>query len=470
MALNAADKRFLELIAERIGIDCIAAPQARSLEEPRGRYQGQAAAVLRPRNTAQVVAIVEICNEHKVGIIPYGGGTGLVGGQILSEGPMPVLLSLERMNAIREVDILDNSITVEAGVILADIRTAVDDANRLFPLSLASEGSCQIGGNLATNAGGVNVLRYGNARELCLGIEAVLPDGTLFNGLKKLRKDNTGFDIKDLMIGSEGALGIITAATLRLFPKPGEIEAAFLAVPSPQSALDLLALLSQRLGNVISAFELIDASGLEFMDETGFEYSYPLDDRCEWMVLVDCGASADSDLRNKLENALAEAIENGLTSDAVLAQNESQRAAFWHMRETIPLANRKVGAISSHDISVAVSAIPEFIERGTKLVAAINPDLRVNCFGHLGDGNLHYNVFPPSHIDRDEYNSIVNDVKNAVHGLVEDMNGSFSAEHGVGRMKKPDLMRFGDTGKIKAMLAIKDVLDPNGIMNPGAVV
>lgn len=470
MTLNPATPAFADILTAALGVDILTDATPNYLEEPRGRFQGQAAFVARPRDVQQVSTIIALCNEHRIGVVPYAGGTGLVSGQIMTDGPMPALLSLERMNKVRDIDASDNIMIAEAGVILANVQAAAENVNRLFPLSLASEGSCQIGGNLSTNAGGVNVLRYGNTRDLCLGIEAVLPDGTIVSGLERLRKNNTGYDIRNLLIGAEGTLGIITAASLKLYPRPAEVETAFIAVPSPTAALDLLNYLRDALGEVISAFELIDRQGMDFLDETDVAYVNPLADRNTWQVLCECGTAADSGLRTRVENALAAAMDKGLVTDAALAQNATQRAAFWNIRENIPVGNKRVGSISSHDISVPVSRVPEFIEKGRRVIAALDPSLRINSFGHLGDGNLHYNVFPPKGRNRDDFDNIRGDVKTAVHDLVADFGGSFSAEHGVGRMKKSDLQKYGDAGKLTAMRAIKAALDPNGIMNPGAIL
>ncbi len=470
MTVNPATPAFADILTAALSADILTDATPNYLEEPRGRFQGQAAFVARPRDVQQVATIMSLCNEHRIGIVPYAGGTGLVSGQIMTDGPMPILLSLERMNKVRDVDASDNIMIAEAGVILANVQAAAEKVNRLFPLSLASEGSCQIGGNLSTNAGGVNVLRYGNTRDLCLGIEAVLPDGTIVSGLERLRKNNTGYDIRNLLIGAEGTLGIITAASLKLYPRPAEVETAFIAVPSPTAALDLLNFLRDALGEVISAFELIDRQGMDFLDETNVAYTDPLADRNAWQVLCECGAPADSGLRERVENALAAAMEKGLVTDAALAQNAAQRTAFWNIRENIPVGNKHVGSISSHDIAVPVSRVPEFIEKGRGVIAALDPNLRINSFGHLGDGNLHYNVFPPKGRNRDDFDNIRGDVKTAVHDLVADFGGSFSAEHGVGRMKKSDLQKYGDAGKLTAMRAIKTALDPNGIMNPGAIL
>lgn len=465
LMLNETNGAFLAELAE---ITKTHTAEPRYLEEPRGRFHGQLGALVKPQNVTEVAAIVRLCNARKVGVVPYGGGTGLVCGQLSPEGPAPVVLSLERMNAIREADPVDNIMTVEAGVILSDIHRAADEVSRLFPLSLASEGSCQIGGNLATNAGGVNVLRYGNARDLCLGVEAVLPDGTVFNGLRRLRKDNSGYDLRNLLIGAEGTLGVITAASLKLFPKPVEVAAAFIAVPSPDAALALLGALSARLGNVISAFELIHRAGLEFLAETGLGIIAPLAGDPEWMVLVECGGVSGT--QTGLEEALADSFDMGYLSDAVIAQNEAQRMAFWHIRETIPEANKRIGSVSSHDISVPVKHVPAFIAEAAGIVRDVNPAFRVNCFGHLGDGNLHYNVFPPKGVARTAFDDVRHEVQNGIYELVARFDGSFSAEHGIGRMKKADLNRYGDAGMISAMRSIKAALDPNGIMNPGAVL
>lgn len=459
-----------ELLSKLAHIADVSPPSAKYLEEPRGRFAGQASVLVRPSTVDEVAAVVRFCNTHKIGIVPYGGGTGLVGGQTSVSGPKPIVLSLERMNAIRDVDPSENILVAEAGAILADIQNAADDANRFFPLSLASEGSCQIGGNLSTNAGGVNVLRYGNTRDLCIGIEAVLPDGSILDGLKRLRKDNTGYNLRNLIVGAEGTLGIITAATLRLMPKPIEVETAFIAVRDPEAALETLSLLSAQIGDVISAFELIHRQGLDFLKETGFTFPDPLADNPEWMVLVECGAGKNSGLTENLERILADAYDAELITDAVLAQNEAQRQAFWNIRETIPVANRRVGVISSHDISVPVSKVPEFIMSAEEMVQSINPSLRINCFGHLGDGNLHYNVYPPKGENRANYDDIRKMLADRVYELVNNFDGSFSAEHGIGRMKKGDLQKFGDPAKLAAMRAIKSALDPNGIMNPGAVI
>jgi FAD/FMN-containing dehydrogenase len=441
----------------------------RYLEEPRGRWHGRAAAVALPRGVEEVATIVRAAAGSRVGIVPYGGGTGLVSGQVAPEGPLPLVLSLERMARVRAVHPLENVMIAEAGVTLAEARAAAEGAGRLFPLSLASEGSCRIGGNLSTNAGGVNVLRYGNARELCLGLEAVLPDGTIWHGLKRLRKDNTGYDLRGLLIGAEGTLGVITAAALRLVPRPAREGAAMLAVPGPDAALALLALAQDMVGEGLSAFELIHRQGLDFMAETGFPFRPPLVPLPEWMVLIDLGLSAGQDPEARLLAVFERALAQGLVTDGVVAQSQAQREAFWAIRETIPLANRRVGAISSHDIALPLSEIAGFIDRAGTMLAGMGP-FRINCFGHLGDGNLHYNVFPAKGESASIDKGLRDAVKVAVHDMVHTLGGSVSAEHGIGRAKVMDLATYGDPAKLAAMRAIKAALDPCGIMNPGAVL
>ncbi len=439
------------------------------LEEPRGRYAGSGGLLVAPASAEEIAVVVKAANAHHVGIVPYGGGTGLVGGQVAPDGPAPIILSVERMKAVRSVHPLENVMIVEAGAILADVQAAAEEAGRLFPLSLASEGSARIGGLLATNAGGVNVLRYGNARDLCLGLEAVLPDGTIWHGLSRLRKDNTGYDLRNLLIGSEGSLGIITAATLKLFPRPVGVSAALMVVEGPDAALDLLALAGERIGSGISAFELMHRQGLDFLAETVPEIRQPFAEPPDWTVLVDVGLPAGLDPAEALEGLFEAALDAELVSDGVIAQSEQQRADFWSVREHIPEANRRIGAVSSHDISVPIAAIPEFIARGAPALAEIGA-FRINCFGHMGDGNLHYNVFPVPGKSRADHEGQRDAIKRCVHDLVHDMGGSVSAEHGIGRLKVGDLERYGDPAKLRAMRAIKDALDPNGVMNPGVIL
>jgi FAD/FMN-containing dehydrogenase len=349
------------------------------------------------------------------------------------------------------------------------VQAAAAKVGRLFPLSLASEGTARIGGNLAANAGGVNVLRYGNTRDLVLGVEAVLPDGSVLNGLKRLRKDNAGYDLRHLLIGSEGTLGIITAAALRMVPIPAAMGTAMLVVGGPAEALRLLRLAEDRLPGMISAFELIAGEGLRFLSETMPEVRLPFAAIPDWSVLIDLGLPGMIDPQAALEGVFAAGVEAGLASDGVIAASAAQRDALWAVRESIPLANRRIGAVSSHDISVPLSAIADFIPRATAALAKIG-DWRINCFGHLGDGNLHYNVFPMPGRSRADHENQRDAVKACVHDIVHDMGGSVAAEHGVGRLKVGDLERYADPAKLAAMRAIKAALDPAGIMNPGAVL
>ncbi|MCX7646134.1 MAG: FAD-binding oxidoreductase [Rhodobacteraceae bacterium] len=467
--LNPADAAFRERLARRLPAAAFRPVAPAYLEEPRGRWQGTAGLVLAPASAEEVAEVVRAAAEARVGIVPFGGGTGLVGGQILPEGPAPVILSLERMRAIRAVHPEENVLIAEAGAILADVQAAAREAGRQFPLSLASEGSARIGGLLATNAGGSGVLRYGNARDLCLGLEAVLPDGSIWHGLKRLRKDNTGYDLRDLLIGAEGTLGIITAAVLRLHPVPAGVGTALLAVASPEAALRLLALANDLAGGCVSAFELMHRTGFDFLAETMPELRAPLEGPPEWSVLVEVGLPAGLAPDALLETLFETAAEEDLVADGVIARSEAQRAALWRVREAIPEANRLIGAVSSHDISVPLGAIPEFIERAPAAIAPFG-DFRINCFGHVGDGNLHWNVFPAPGRSRADHEAERDAIKRAVHDLVHALGGSVSAEHGIGRLKVADLERYGEPAKLAAMRAIKRALDPLGIMNPGAVL
>lgn len=439
------------------------------LEEPRGKWQGGDAVLALPGATEAVSEILRFAAEHGVGIVPRGGGTGLVGGQVMPGDARPIVLSLERMTAVRAVYPSENVLVAEAGAVLADIQNTAEAAERLFPLSLGSQGTARIGGLLSTNAGGVGVLRYGNARDLTLGIEAVLPDGSVFHGLKRLRKDNTGYDLRHLLIGAEGTLGVITAAALRLFPRPAETGLALMVVPSPAAALDLLGLAGDMAGPGLSAFELISGQGLRFLAETGLPVRQPFPEPPDWMALVDLGLTEGASARVLLERLFEQALGAGLVSDGLVAQSEGQRREIWAMRETIPEANRLIGAIASHDISLPLTAIPEFLQVCGAALAQL-AEMRMNCFGHLGDGNLHYNLYPVPGKTKADYAHLAAQVSRVVHDTVARFDGSFSAEHGVGRLKVGDLERYGDPAKLSAMKAIKAALDPSGIMNPGAVL
>jgi FAD/FMN-containing dehydrogenase len=467
--LNPCTQSFVAALAAQLPNGRLIAPEPRHLEEPRSRWRGQAGVVARPETTAEVAVIVAACHAARVGVVPWGGGTGLVGGQVQPEGPSPLLLSLERMTRLRGAYRQENALVVEAGMILADVHAEAAKMGRLFPLTLASQGSCRIGGNLAANAGGVHVLRYGNSRDLCLGLEAVLPDGTVFDGLTRLRKDNAGYDLRHLLIGSEGTLGVITAASLRLHPIPAASVVAMLAVPSPAAALTLLSLAQDRLPGMVSAFELIHRMGFDFLTETHPDIRAPFDPLPDWMVLVELGLPRGLEPEVAMANLYDAADDKGLVTDGVIATSQAQAEALWHLRETIPDANRRIGAVSSHDISLPLSEIPGFIAAAPEALRPLG-DFRVNCFGHLGDGNLHWNVFPAKGRSRAEYEGVRDAVKTTVHDMVHALGGSVAAEHGVGRLKVGDLTRYGDPGKLTAMRAIKAALDPHGIMNPGAVL
>lgn len=441
------------------------------LVEWRDRYQGKAACVLRPGSTQEVSQILALAHEHNIAIVPQGGNTGLVGGQIPFETGHEVIVSLSRMNAIRNVDPHGNTMTVEAGVILQNAQNEADTVNRLFPLSLAAEGSCQIGGNLATNAGGVAVLSYGNARHLVLGLEVVLADGQIWDGLRSLPKDNTGYDLKDLFIGSEGTLGIITAAVLKLFPKPAEQSTAFLGLSNLQDVASLFSLTSAIAGQQLTAFEVLPRLGLEMVWKHMDDTRDPLESEHPWYVLVEisCGQTGGS-ASDLIEKILEEAFQNGFIQDGALASSLSQSQDFWRLREAMSEVQKEEGGSIKHDVSVPIARIPEFIERANDLMELMIPGSRPIPFGHYGDGNIHYNISQPISMDRDVFLAQWDTIAAAVHEIVIDLNGSISAEHGIGRMKKDLLKDVKSPVELELMQSIKKALDPKGILNPGKVV
>ena len=469
MTLNPADPAFEAALRADLSPDVFRQVEPRYLEEPRGLYRGQAAILALPRTVDEVAKLIRHANAARVGVIPYGGGTGLVGGQVAETGPKRLILSLERMNKVRAVYPDENVLVAEAGVILSDVQDAAEAQDRLFPLSLAAQGSARIGGNLATNAGGTGVLRYGNARDLCLGLEAILPDGQIWHGLTRLRKNNTGYDLRNLLIGAEGTLGVITAAALKLYPRPAKTGTALLVVDSPEAALKLLSLAREQLGEMISAFEIIHRTGLEFLAETLPDVRQPFATPPEWTVLIELGLSGGLDPTTSLEKLFETAFSAGLVVAGLIAQSQQQSDDFWAIREMIPHANRKIGSISSHDISVPLGAIPDFIIKAEQAIAGLG-DFRINCFGHVGDGNLHYNVFPIPGKTRNDHAAQQEIIKTTIHDIAHEMGGSVSAEHGIGRIKVKDLERYGDPAKLSAIRAIKAALDPNGIMNPGVIL
>ena len=439
--------------------------------EPRGLYTGCSALVLRPGSVEEVSQIMKLATETRTPIVPQGGNTGLVGGQVPDRSGNGIVLSLSRLNRVREVDTLSNTVTVEAGVILDQLHKVADEADRLFPLSLAAQGTCQIGGNLSSNAGGTGVLAYGNARELCLGLEVVLPTGEVLDDLRKLKKDNTGYDLKDLFVGAEGTLGIITAAVLKLFPKPRGREVAWVGMASPQAALELFGLASEMAGGALTAFELLSDRALGFAEKHIPGTVLPLRGQWPWQVLMEIssGRSAE-DARTLIEEVLSAGLEAGCVGDAVLAVNLAQASAFWKIRETVPEAQKPEGASIKHDVSVPVASIPEFIERAAKVVEDVSPGARVVCFGHMGDGNLHYNISQPVGADPQAFLGLYRSMNRAVHDVVRSLRGSISAEHGIGQLKRDELIATAPLVAIDLMRRIKATLDPAGIMNPGKVI
>lgn len=439
------------------------------LEEPRGRWRGLTPLVVSPKTTDQVAAVVKVCARNRTAIVPQGGNTGLVGGQIPTGNE--IVLSLSRLNGIRGLDTTNNTVTVDAGCILATLQEEANRVGRLFPLSLASEGSCQIGGVLSTNAGGNGVLRYGNMRDLVLGLEVVTPQGEIWNGLKGLRKDNTGYDLKHLYVGAEGTLGIITAATCKLYPRPEEVVTAFVALEHLEAALDLLNLARDACGELISAFELIPRQGLDMVLAHVTSTKDPFSDDHTWYVLFEVSSSqSDGQLRSQVERILEKAFSESQIADAVLADSNRQRQALWALRESLPEAQTKEGASLKHDISVPLSAIPEFMEQATLAVAKLIQDIRPVPFGHLGDGNLHFNLTQPIDMDAAAYLSSRDAVATRVHEIADKLGGSISAEHGLGVAKRDEIRCYKSPVEMTLMKTIKQALDPDNIMNPGKVL
>lgn len=444
--------------------------QAPYLTEWRDRYVGRTPVVLRPGSVAEVSKILELANETRTAIVPQGGNTGLVGAQIPLESGDEIVISLARLNRIREIDPNGDTMTVEAGVTLANAQDTASDADRLFPLSLGSEGSCQIGGNLATNAGGTAVLAYGNARDLCLGIEVVLADGRVLDGLSKLRKDNTGYDLKDLFVGSEGTLGIITAAVLKLFPKPQSVETAFIAVAGPEAALQLFQKARKRAGPQLTSFELMPRIGIEFCLRHSPGSRDPLSEPSPWYVLAELSSGHDGSLRGLMESILADAFEDGLVVDAALAESGQQAVDFWHVRTAMSEVQREEGGSIKHDVSVPVSSVPAFVDKATAAVQAFAPGCRPVPFGHLGDGNIHFNVSQPVGADKAAYLAKWEAMNEIVHDIVLEFGGSISAEHGIGRMKRDLMPRIKGAVELDLMRALKRTLDPNNILSPGRLL
>jgi FAD/FMN-containing dehydrogenase len=437
------------------------------LIDHRKLYRGAAFAAALPRNVDEVARVVSWCNEHRIGVVPQGGNTGYCGGATPDESGQQLVLSLRRLNRIRALDAANFSMTAEAGCILANVQQAADEAQRFFPLSLGSEGSCQIGGNLSTNAGGLNVVRYGMTRELVLGIELVLPGGQILSTLKSLHKDNTGYDLKSLFIGAEGTLGVITAATLKLWPKMRSSATAFIAISRPEDAIALLSRLRAAAGENLSSFELIPRIAIDLTTRYIDGVTDPFASPYSWYLLCELTSSAQGMLLELLQQTLSEAYEHGELLDAALATSERVRAAFWRLRETVPEAQRHFGPSLKHDISVPVASLPRFIHEASAWVREHVPDGILICYGHAGDGNLHFNVNRAQNAPTAPFVAREPEIKRAIHDMVARYDGSFSAEHGIGRLKRDELKRYTSPAEFDAMRAVKNALDPNGIMNPG---
>lgn len=439
------------------------------LVEERDLYQGACALVLRPGTTAEVAEAVRLCAEHNVAIVPQGGNTGLCGGAVPVDGQ--VILSLTRLDRVRDVDPVNLTITVEAGCTLARVQEAAEQADAMFPLSLPSEGTCQIGGNLSTNAGGTGVLRYGNARELVLGIEAVLADGRVWNGLRRLRKNNTGYDLKHLFVGSEGTLGVITAAVLKLFPRPRDVRTAMAGVKTPADALTVLTRARKVSGDQVTAFELAPRIGMEMVIRHIPNCADPFTEPHPYYALIELSSSReDADLQSAMENLLEAALTDDLIQDAVIAASGDQRNALWRIREYVGEAQKHDGASIKHDVAVPVSRTPEFLARATEAVEKEMPGVRVVAFGHLGDGNIHYNLSQPVGADKQTFLDQWERMNRIVHDIVLELDGSFSAEHGIGRLKLGEMAHYKDPLEMDLMRRIKAVLDPKGLLNPGKVL
>ncbi len=460
----------IEAIAAAIGAGGVVAEAdwAPYLSEWRGRWKGAPLMVVAPKNVDEVSKIVHLCREHRVGVTPQGGNTGLVGGQIATRGE--VLVLMRRLNRIREIAPLDYTLTVDAGVTLGAAQEAAEGVDRLFPLSIGSEGSCQIGGVISTNAGGVNVLRYGNTRDLVLGIEAVLPDGAVWNGLKRLRKDNTGYDLKQLFIGGEGTLGLVTGAALKLFPRPKEKLTLFIAVASPDAALNLLARAQDASGGALTSFELMSRFILSLVFRHIPGARDPLAAPHPWYVLAEFSAATPGALRGPIEAMLEAALDAGEVEDAAFAGSEAQAKDFWRLRHSMSEAMKPEGGQAKFDVSTPIASVPAFLREADAAVEKAAPGARIVAFGHMGDGNIHYDVLQPLGVSPEAFRANAAAIETAVYDVIDRHGGSISAEHGVGLARRDDIARRKQPAEIAMMRAIKSALDPHGIMNPGAVL
>ena len=462
---------FISRLTEALGpkgVSTDAHEIAPHIQDWRGRWHGTTPVLVKPSSTEEVAKTMTLCAEYGFAVNPQGGNSGMVNGSV-PDGE--VLISLKRMNRVREVDVLNDAMTLEAGVVLTRAQEIADENGRLFPLSLGAQGVAMIGGLISTNAGGVGVLRYGMMRDLVLGIEAVLPDGRVWNGLRGLRKDNTGYDLKHLFIGAEGTLGVVTAATLKLFPKPAVKETAWVTVESPAKAVDLLMLAKQASGGAVTGFEIVSQLGLQLVLKHIPDTRDPLPTALPWRVLVELSLPRVGGARDLIETMLGDAIEQGIAADAVICESEAQKAMVWKIRENIAVAERAHGKALKHDVSVPVSRVAEFMERGAALAHQMQPGADVIAFGHVGDGNIHFNITPPPGADQDRF--VEQDglpLSKAVHDLIASLNGSISAEHGIGRLKRDELAWRKSAVEMDMMRAVKAALDPNGRMNPGRVL
>lgn len=463
-------QRFVTIVGEK---NALRDPGdlAPHLVENRGLYKGSSSLLLKPATTQEVAAIMKLASETSTAIVPQTGNTGLVGGQTPRSNGSDVILSLERMNRIRDIDPVANVIVVDGGCILDNVHQAADKVERMFPLSLGSQGSCRIGGNLATNAGGTAVLAYGNMRQLCIGLEVVLPTGEIWDGLRRLKKDNTGYDLRDLFIGSEGTLGVITGAVLKLFPKPRGHQVAFAGINSPADALQLFDRASTLCGSALTGFELMPRIGIEFTARHIPGVRDPLETAHPWYALIDISTSDTAETaQGMIETLLEQGFEAGIVQDAVIASSEAQRQALWHMRESMSDAQKPEGGSIKHDVSVPVSKIPAFMAEAEAAVLQEMPGARICAFGHLGDGNIHYNISQPVGADKAQFISRWRDINHIVHGIVLSYGGSISAEHGIGQLKRDELATIRPGIEMDLMRRIKTAFDPAGIMNPGKVV
>ena len=461
--------KVVDQLTDIVGVKGVINPAdaAPMLEEWRGRWAGKADLVLAPATPQDLSAVMKLCFEHGLPVTPQGGNTGLVGGQIPDGG---ILINLKRMRNIRETSPLNNSITVEAGLTLAEVQNIAHEHDRLFPLSIGAEGSCQIGGNISSNAGGVNVLRYGNMRDLVLGLEVVLPNGDIWNGLNSLRKDNTGYDLKHLFIGGEGTLGIITAATLKLYPRPKETVTAFASIKNPQAAVELLALAQDRSGAMVSSFELLSRRTVDLVLKNVPDRRLPLAQAHDWYILMEITSGQATNLADTVEAILETALETSLILDATIAQNETQAQALWNIRHDASAGMKPEGPAAKGDVSVPIHKIPEFLATTTTAIETACPGARVVAFGHLGDGNIHYDIVPPIESDLDHFAARIPELERIIHEHCVILDGSISAEHGIGVLKRDELAKRKSPVEMQLMRAIKNTLDPKGIMNPGKLL